>query len=442
MPIRDIFVTILVFGSLPSCFMRPWIGVLVWAWLGYMNPHRLGWGFAYDMPFAQLVAVVMLAGLLVTKERSPLPNVRETGLLIALWIVFFFSTLLAVYPAEAWTMLNKVSKILFMTFVTIILFQDRMKLQALVWVMTLSLGFFGLKGGVWGVLTGGGGHVLGPPGSFIAGNTEIGLALNMILPMIIFLRRDVTQTWLRHFLLAMFGFTVISILLTHSRGALLGLLAVLACLFLKSRAKFIFTLIVCVSIPVALATLPDNWFGKMETISTYEEDTSAMGRIEAWQMASQLAVDRPLFGAGFRCFTPEMYEYYFPGAFRKGVDAHSIFFQVLAEHGFGGITIYIGLILSSLLSLRQMAKKSKDDPDLSWIYNYSQMLEVSLVGYIVCGAFLSRSYFDLFYHIIAIVICMKMIFLTHTQKIARAAEIRTVRPPWALQMSRRSEGLA
>lgn len=442
MPIRDIFVTTIVLGSLPSCFVRPWIGVLVWAWLGYMNPHRLGWGFAYDMPFAQIVAAVLLAGLLVTKERSLLPNLRETGLLIALWIVFFFSTLFAVYPAEAWTMLNKVSKILFMTFVTMILFQDRIKLQALVWVITLSLGFFGLKGGVWGILTGGGGHVLGPPGSFIAGNTEIGLALNMILPMIIFLRRDVTQVWLRHFLLAMFGFTVIAILLTHSRGALLGLIAVLACLFLKSRAKFVFILLVCVSIPVALTTLPENWFGKMETISTYEEDTSAMGRIEAWEMATQLALDRPLLGAGFRCFTPEMYEYYFPGAFRKGVDAHSIFFQVLAEHGFGGFAVYVGLILSTLLSLRQMVRKSRNDPALHWIYNYSQMLEISLVGYIVSGAFLSRSYFDLFYHIIAIVICMKKLFLVHVQEVTRAEEITAVRHPLALQVSRRSGALS
>ena len=49
---RDIIVTLAVFGTLPFIFWRPWIGILVWCWLGYMNPHRLAWGFSTSMPFA------------------------------------------------------------------------------------------------------------------------------------------------------------------------------------------------------------------------------------------------------------------------------------------------------------------------------------------------------------------------------------------------------
>ena len=60
---RDALVLMLVAGSLPLIFMRPWIGILVWSWLGYMNPHRLTWGFAYDFPFAQIVGIVTLLAL-------------------------------------------------------------------------------------------------------------------------------------------------------------------------------------------------------------------------------------------------------------------------------------------------------------------------------------------------------------------------------------------
>ena len=45
---RDIIVTLAVFGLLPLILRRPWLGVLAWSWLGFMNPHRLTWGFAYD----------------------------------------------------------------------------------------------------------------------------------------------------------------------------------------------------------------------------------------------------------------------------------------------------------------------------------------------------------------------------------------------------------
>jgi len=217
MPIRDILIATVIFASLPVCFSRPWIGVLVWSWIGYMNPHRLTWGFAYRMPFAQMVAVATLAGLLFTKDRYPLPRTREVYLLIALWGVFFLTTLFALYPEDAWLQLAKVSKILLMTFVTLMLFQDAKKLHALIWVIALSIGFYGLKGGVWAVLSGGQNMVLGPAGSFIEGNTAIGLALNMVLPLLLILRREETRPWLRHFLSAMFGFSVVAIFHAFSR---------------------------------------------------------------------------------------------------------------------------------------------------------------------------------------------------------------------------------
>ena len=61
---RDIVLTLVIFGLLPFILRRPHIGVLVWTWIGFMNPHRLTWGFAYDMPFAMIVALVTLVSLL------------------------------------------------------------------------------------------------------------------------------------------------------------------------------------------------------------------------------------------------------------------------------------------------------------------------------------------------------------------------------------------
>jgi len=305
---------------------------------------------------------------------------------------------------------------LLMTFMTLLLFQDAKKVTMLLWVIALSIGFFGLKGGIWGVLTGGQNMVLGPADSFIAGNTEIGLALNMVLPVLLFLRRETSRPWLRHFLLAMFVFSIIAILITYSRGAFLGLAAVLSVLFLKSRAKVIVLPILCIAFLLAITVLPEKWFGRMETIQTYEQEGSAMGRLRAWKMAWNLALDRPLLGAGFRAFNPEMYERYLPEARVKGHDAHSIFFQVLAEHGFIGLTLYAGLILSTMLSLRRMIAKTRKNPSLQFIWNCSRCMEGSLIGYIVCGLFLSMSYFDLFYHFVAIVIILKQLVRAEERK--------------------------
>jgi len=404
---RDILVTMIIVGALPFCFVQPWIGILVWSWIGYMNPHRLSWGFATTMPFAQIVAIVTVTGWLCTTDRYRFPWTREVYLLLALWGLFFLSTLFAFYPQDAWRQLDKVSKILFMTFMTLCLMQDPARLRALLLVIALSLGFFGLKGGIFAVTTGGAHQVLGPEGTFIDGNTEIGLALNMVLPLLVFLRREEPHPWLRRLLLVMFGFSIIAILITYSRGALLGLAAVLSVLFFKSRIKLVALLLLAVGIPIAFLTMPDQWFRKMQTMQEYEQDGSAAGRLIAWDVAYRIALDHPLLGGGFRPFQREVYAYYLPNRTRTNTDGHSIFFQVLAEHGFSGLLLYLGLFCSTLLSLRQMIHRYRYNPSMQWVFHYAQMVEASLVGYLISGLFLSMSYFDLYYHLVAVAIILK-----------------------------------
>jgi probable O-glycosylation ligase (exosortase A-associated) len=409
--LRDLLLATVTFGSLPFCFLRPWIGILVWSWIGYMNPHRLTWGFLYSMPIAQIVALATIAGIPLSKERSALPRTAEVFFLSALWGLFLLSTLFAIYPESAWIQLDKVSKILFMTFLTLILFQDPRKLRILLWVIALSVGFFGLKGGIWAVLSGGQNQVLGPPGSFIEGNTEIGLALIMVLPILLFLSREAPRPWLRYPLHAMCGCSIIAILFTYSRGAFIGLGTILVVFALKSRVKVVALLLLIVVPYVAAPMLPEKWFNRMETIKTYEQDQSAVGRLVAWHVAYQLALDHPLLGAGFRPFTREIFQQYDQPNSKWEVDAHSIFFQILGEHGFTGLALYVGLILSTMMSLRRIIWLSRQDPAMRWMYHCAQMLETALIGYLVAGAFLSMSYFDLFYHLVAITILLKQLAL-------------------------------
>jgi probable O-glycosylation ligase (exosortase A-associated) len=372
-----------------------------------MNPHRLGWGFAYSMPFAQMVAIATILGLASGRERFSLPRSKEVVLLILLWADFLFTTIFAYNQFEAWDQFNKVTKILILTGFTMLLLQERGRLRLLLCVIAFSIGFFGLKGGVWAVMTGGGNMVLGPPGTFISGNTEIGLALNMVLPFFVYLMRDEKIPHLKWLWRAMFVFSIIAILITYSRGALLGLGVVLAMLFLKSRMKFVALLMMALAVPVLLSTLPEQWFGRMETIQTYEQDKSAVNRLRAWNVSYRMALDRPITGYGFRPFSREMYLRYDPEYGPRSGDAHSIFFQVLAEHGFVGFGLYCLLILSTLLTLRRVQRLTRNREDFLWANNYAQMVQASIFAYVANGAFLSMSYFDLFYALVAITVLLE-----------------------------------
>jgi probable O-glycosylation ligase (exosortase A-associated) len=412
MSVRDIVVTLIVVGSLPFCLSRPWVGILMWSWIGYMNPHRLTWSFAYTLPFAMMVALATLTGLLFTRERKPLPKTIETYLLLALWALFVVSTLSAYNPTDAWNQLDKVSKILLVTFITMLLFQDVYKLKLLFYVIALSIGFYGLKGGIWAIVTGGGNSVLGPPDSFIAGNTEIGLAINMVIPLLVLLMRFEERRWVKNGLRATLFFSIPAVLFTYSRGAVLGLGVVLTLMFVKSRAKFIILPLAIIVAIFGKSMVPEQWLARMGTIQTYEQDRSANMRLNSWYVAYQLARDNPFVGAGFRPFSPGVYLRYSPDEkLNQSQDAHSIYFQVLAEHGFTGLALYVSLIVAVLISLRRIKRRARSDPALAFHLNAAEMIQVSLTGFIVCGAFLSMSYFDLFFHLVAITVILKVLVL-------------------------------
>lgn len=417
---RDIAVTLVILGALPFCLRSPWIGILVWSWFGYMNPHRLAWGFARDLPFAMAVAIAVMVGIVLGRdpERRPLPWVRETWLLFGLWAIFAATTLVALYPGEAWPQLSKVSKVLLFTFITILFFQTRERLRYLVLVIALSLGFYGLKSTPFVFLTGGAFRVEGPTGTFIGGNTGLGLALDMALPLLFYAARGEERVWLKRLLWAAFACSILGVLFTYSRGALLGLVVVLLMLFMRAKRR-----VVAIGVLAALALAmmmfaPEQWFGRVRTLENVEEDASARSRLVSWRLAWELAIDRPLTGGGFwalphaeiyRRYLRHLSEEELEVATRKPHSAHSIYFAVLGDHGFPGLAFFVALLISCFLSIRALRREARDRPEMAWVLPYCAMIQVSLMAYAISGAFLTQSYFDLFYHLVAFVIVLKAI---------------------------------
>lgn len=410
---RDIFVALIVFGTLPFILKRPHIGILLWGWLAYMNPHKLAWGFAHDFPFSQITAIFIIIGLFFSKEPKKIPWTIELNILLVFIVWMFITTLNAMYPISAWMQWDKVWKIQLMTFITIMIMQDKWRVQAMIWVIALSLGFYGFKGGIFTVMTGGSYAVYGPSGTFIYGNNEIGLALIMTIPLIKYLHLTTENAFLRHGLLVTMWLCVVSIIGTQSRGALLGIMVMGLFLILKSRNRIPLLLLMVIIVPALISFMPDTWHDRMATIKTYEQDGSAMGRINAWWMAFNLAKSN-ILGGGFECFQTEAFYLYAP--IRKDVhDAHSVYFEVMGEHGFIGLALFLLLGAVTLYSAGKIIKEAKKSEETKWMSDLAAMLQVSLLGYAASGAFLGLAYFDLYYHLIAIIVILKTLLVKHQQ---------------------------
>src|SRR5690606_7928764 len=287
--------------------------------------------------------------------------------------------------------------------ITVMVMQTRERIRWLVWVAALSIAFFGVKGGLY-TLMGGKGYVLGPPGGFMQGNTEISLAMVMAVPLMWYLVLQSRNPWIKLALKAAIVLMAVAVIGSYSRGGLLAILGMSVFLWFKSRKKIAISLIVLMMVPAMLSLMPDICFEKTATIETYKEDSSAMGRLNAWGFALNLAQDRPLFGGGFEAFTPANFYKYapIPDDFH---DAHSIWFEILGEQGFVGLALFIALWIATWRLGNRIIALTRDREHLRWARDLAAMIHVSLVGYFVGGSFLGMAYWDFPYILMAMVVC-------------------------------------
>lgn len=378
---------------------------------------------AQNMPVAMSVGLITIVGFVFTKDKKKPPLTRELILLILLFIHFTITTVFSWVPDEAWVHWEKVFKILLITFISMFLIYGEKRVNWLLYVAIGSLAFYGIKGGIFSILSGGSFKIWGPPGSFIEGNNEIGLALIMALPFMFAFVQKANVKWLKNMLIVSAGLIAISIIFTYSRGAFLGLSVIGLFMFLSSKRKVMLVAILVPTLLVGVSFLPDKWFGRTETIQTYDKDDSAMQRIQAWGVALNIALENPITGGGFQLYhVPDSiwlsYANFLGDWNNRARASHSIYFQVLGQHGFVGLFLFLFLLVGTIFKARWLIRTCREKEELKWIEGYARALQVSLIGYAVSGTFLSLAYFDLFYLYVAL-----SVILTREVLVAKAEAI-------------------
>jgi putative inorganic carbon (HCO3(-)) transporter len=418
---RDFAIVAIIFGSLPLILAQPQVGILMWFWLSLMNPHRLTWGYAYELRVALVVAVATIASWLFSREKKLPPATATNFLLVAFggWITI--STFFALVPDSAWAKWQDIGKILGMTLVTTCIVNSRARIKQVVWVSALSIGFYGLKGGVFALLTGGQYRLWGPAESFIADNNALALALIMTLPLLHFLALESRRAWMRWGLFILMGLTLLATLCTYSRGGFVGLAVALAVFWMRSKRRIATGVAAAAVVSAALAFLPESWYQRMETIGHYEQDSSANERLTVWVFALRLAADHPLVGGGLNVVDdPQLYFRYSPEA-----DAvhnfHSIYFQVLGENGYVGLALFLSLIIATVASAQWIIKKARAEPELAWAAKLASAIQVAIVGYCAAGSFVNLGFYDLFYTLVAIITCTRVVVSRSLAKASAAS---------------------
>jgi putative inorganic carbon (HCO3(-)) transporter len=405
--VRSLFLTVLIFALLPSAFVTPFVGVLVWSWISFMSPHRLVWGIGDSLPWAVIVGGVGIAGWMVS-ERRRIPMDATTVLLAVLAVLFTISTYYSLVPDQSWTKWEAILKEFVFFFITAALLTNRVRVHALMWIMVISIAYYGIKGGMFTLLTGGNYRVWGPVDSEISDNNQLAAALVMVLPLINYLGRQSKNEILRVGSRIAMGFCLLSVLASYSRGAFIALSAMILWLWRHSKHKLVSAVVIGGTFAGAITFMPTDWMDRIVSIQNYDQDASAEGRLEIWSTAIKIAVSRPLVGGGFYApYTQSVVDQYAPGVQARAV--HSIWLEVLGENGFPAFFVWTALLLIGLANCRTIIRRTKDVPELRWANDLGHMSIVALLGYAVGGSFLSLPYWDFYYTLLIVIAATRRI---------------------------------
>jgi probable O-glycosylation ligase (exosortase A-associated) len=405
---RGLLLAAIFFSIVPFVFKFPYLGILIWFWISLMQPHRIVYGFFADLQYALIVAVITLIAWLWSREPKRPPWDRTTVLLVLLMLWVSVSSVFALAPGD--TVFDKwdiTEKALLFTVLAYATTNTRQRLEWLILVCALSVGFYGLRGGIFTIMKGGADRVYGPPGSMIGDNNDLGVALVMTLPLLFYIWQRYRQPYVKLPMLALIALTFIATLFTYSRGALVAIAVMGTILWFRSRQKLLVGVLIALGAVGVMNFAPPDWFARMSTIETYESDQSAQGRLLFWRTSWAMAMRRPMTGAGYRwLYYPGIVNARLAGSGLPPLDqaraAHSIWFEMIGDHGFVGFGIFVAIIGVALTNARWLQRNSAKKPELLWANQLGRMLQASIIGFCAGGSFASLAMYDGFYILVVI----------------------------------------
>lgn len=404
---------------------RPFIGLGMWIWTALFFPNAWVYGVAGNIRYNLLFTTVAIVAyvLLKNKPRPILGALGATVLLFFIWTTI--STMLTLAPPErAWDIWGRFAKVITLFVFVLLVIEKKLHIDFFLWCVVLSVGFYADLEALKFLLSGGGHKIEGFAGHVLGDRNELSLAFVMTLPICYYLLGEYGQRsriiWLA--LLGTMVLIVAAVIGTQSRGGFVALAGFGGYLFLKTDRKVpILILIVLLVIGLSFF-VSDEWTSRMNTIESADADASFMGRVTAWKLSFILAMQNPIFGGGFKSLETfsvwsELsrhffnYEWFYTGTAlpnaTKARAAHSIYFQVMGEHGFVGLTIFLACMAGAFFKARRIAKKAKQ-AGIYWVQQLATMLQLCVFVYALGGAALSFAYFELFYAIIAILIVLEL----------------------------------
>ena len=403
----------------------PFVATLGYVWVDTFQPQSIAYFLLNQIPVAMIMGVVALGGYLALDRRYPPPMTLQSGLQIAMAIWICLTTLWAQVPDAAWVKWDWAFKtVAFAAFVPYVI-RSRVQIEAFAQTYVLSLAANFIPYGVKVMISGGGYGVnlgLQQGNSGLAEGGLLSTACLMSVPLAMFLAGH-SQLIPKMKILPLAywgiaGLAIITALGTYERSAVVGLGVLGIYMWVRSKHKFGFGIILalglCIMLVVGVGALNSR-----VSITDYQADNSAYVRILVWKWTLEFTAAHP-FGGGFVTYVINHIEVPAsgpsPAHIEFGRAFHSTYFEVLGEHGYPGFIMFMVLAISTFLMLRRLAKRTRLDPELQWVGALADALQSGLAVFLTSGAFVGLAFQPMFWYFISMSICLNAYVLRVEQQ--------------------------
>jgi len=446
---RDIAIALFVLLLVVVAFTRPWLATITYLYADLLQPQRLSYYLFQGVPLNLILGIVAVVFFIFDRKKNLRFNIVQ-GLILAFVVWFTFtSTQAIIQDAQVWTKWDPAWKgLLFGGVFLPFVLSTRRRIETAIAFFVICVSLVTISAGLK-TAAGGGGYgnlsmIVDVNKGLYESSTISTVAIAMI-PLAIYLYYHsplIGRTRLT--LIGLIGTIVCAILTvigTEARTGLVCIAFLAIMLWWSSRQRLVILVgAVAVSI-VALPLLPQSFIERMGTITRPTEDSSANTRLVVWTWAFNFVKDHPL-GGGFRVSRLTEVDFKLPIRNKDGIITgyrkidqqarafHSSYIEVMAEHGWPGLALYMSIIGVTLAQLQMVRRRHrKDSPDREWLPALAQGLFRAIAIYAVGGLFVGIAFQTTLYVLIGISVAFCQLAASYGGAEKRALRKMVLRVP-------------
>lgn len=423
---RSLFISAIFFALIFAGTATPFVFGLGYIWVDLFRPQDVSYFLIRSLPVSAIMAAGTLGFYFLMDRKCP-PKPGLTLILLVLFAVWItMTTTWAVAPNTAWRKWDWAFKAVLFGAMIPFLFRSRIQIEAFMLVYLFSISGTVMSFGAKTLASGGGyGLSLGltSANSGLSESSTLAMVSISAIPMLLFLQkhsRIIPEFRFRK--LCFLGLIVIFLMAAVGSFARTGLVTafVLAALYWWRNKNKMRNLMICLlTVAMVGVVSSDQWIDRMSTIKTFDADTSALGRIAAWKWTLEFVSANPQ-GGGFNSFVINRYTVMDANGEMleiKGKAFHSSYFEVLGEHGYLGLAIFMLIIVTTFTNMRKARRLSKGLSCEEWISDLANSMFVSVCVYLAGALFVGVAFQPMFYYYVALSVCM----MNHAQRTLDAA---------------------